>query len=509
MESNTKSNSTRSRRLRDVPDRFVRSRAPYLIALVSLCLCAAALATDFGPWQVWMGAELVLVTAVAFQSIPAAIAVLIAISPYNSAIRWVAGDSALIRGLRDVMSYLIFAVFLYRYWGQGRTQKHSWIVFYFAGWCIFVQLINQSSLLVGALGLRQLVQFFLLFPVIVAVLQGSERSSAEDLLEVIVITAGVLSVVQFANHLGYIHLPLPESEEMSRKLWDVDVPRLIPIWEVSPSGLAIYMVAAALIVIARFVETGGVPALWWPCLAGSLACAWLTLSHSGVVAMVVGLGVIAACSRKRTFGAAILGVAVVAFLPILFGKSSFTDENTAEYSTTFAKLWAQSLQSALTHPIFGTGASPAGYLADLLDSESRTIGDGGWPLFACQVGIPMAAVMLIWAASILWNAARGLMAKTSSSARATRWVLLGALASACVYFVNAHGVPWYRVGADVNFIVLVAILAALTQPTGGYMQLLKAKLRRPSLKEAAGAAVVGAGPSRSSTANRAERAGAY
>jgi hypothetical protein len=486
----------------------VRSRAPCLIALTSVCLCAAALASQFGPWQVWMGAELVLVTAIAFQSIPAAIAVLIAISPYNSAIRWVAGDSTLIRGLRDVMSYAIFAVFLYRYWGQGRTEKHSWVVLYFAGWCVLVQVINETGLLVGVLGLRQLVQFFLLFPVIVAVLKGSERSSAEDLLEVIVITAGVLSVVQFANHLGYIHLPLPESEELSRKLWDVDVPRMIPIWEVSPSGLAIYMVSGALIVIARFVETGRVPALWWPCMAGSLASAWLTLSHSGVVAMVVGLGVIATCSRKRTLGAAILGVAVVAFLPILFGKSSFTDENTAEYSTTFAKLWAESLQSALAHPIFGIGAAPAGYLAELVEGEAHTIGDGGWPLFACQVGIPMAAIMLLWALSILWNAARGLMAKTSSSASTTRWVLLAALASASVYFVNAHGVPWYRVGADVNFIVLIAILAALTQPTAGYVQLLTEKFRHPRLKDTAGAAVAGAGPSRASTANRGERAGA-
>ena len=427
----------------------VRARAPFIVAFASVCVCAAGLALDIGPWEVWLGAELLLVTAIAFQSIPAAIAVLIAMSPYNSALRWVAGDSSLVRGLRDVMSYSIFAVFFLRYMGKGQTKTPSWIVLYFVAWCVLVQLINSSSLLVGALGLRQLVQFFLLFPVIVAVLQGSERSGAEDLLGVIVLTAGALSVVQFANHFGYIQLPLPESEQLVRKLWDVETLRMIPIWEVAPSGLAIYMVSAALIVVARFMETGRVPVLWWPCLAGALACAWLSLSHSGVVAVLAGLGVIALCGKRKMLSAAILGVSLLAFIPILFGKSSFTDQTTAEYSETFTKLWASSLNAALAHPIFGTGAAPAGYLAELVGGEATSIGDGGWPLFACQVGIPAAAAMLVWALSILYNSARGLRADTTSPAGTPRWVPLAALAAASVYFINAHGVPWYRVGADV------------------------------------------------------------
>jgi hypothetical protein len=440
-----------------------------------------------------MGVELLLVTAIAFKSIPAAIAVLIAISPCNSAIRWVAGDTALIRGLRDVMSYSIFAVFFLRDLGKGQTKTHSQVVLFFVGWCVLVQLLNSSSLLVGVLGLRQLVQFFLLFPVLVAVLKGSERSGAEDLLEVIVFTAGALSVVQFANHFGYIHLPLPESEELLRKLGDIDLPRMVPIWEVSPSGLAIYMVSAALIVIARFMETGRIPMLWWPCLAGSLACAWLSLSHSGVVSLLLGLGVIAFCGRRKMLSAALLGVALLAFLPILFGKSSFTDETTAEYGATFTKLWADSLNTALAHPIFGTGAAPTGYLAELVEGEARTIGDGGWPMFACQVGIPVAAVMLVWALSIMFNAVRGLRADSTSPASAPRWVPLAALAAASVYFVNAHGVPWYRVGADVNFVVLAGILVALNPPIAGYRRLFGGKNRRLVLKSAAGVAAAQAG----------------
>ena len=44
---------------------------------------------------------------------------------------------------------------------------------------------------------------------------------------------------------------------------------------------------------------------------------------------------------------------------------------------------------------------------------------------------------------------------------ADRWIKLAALAACAVYFVNAHGVPWYRVGADINFTVLASILVAL------------------------------------------------
>ena len=331
------------------------------------------------------------------------------------------------------------------------------------------------------LGLRQLVQFFLLFPVIVSVLQGSERSGAEDLLGVIVITAGALSVVQFANHFGYIHLPLPEGEELLRNLGGVETARMIPIWEVSPSGLAIYMVSAALIVIARFMETGRVPVLWWPCVAGALACAGLSLSNSGVVALLAGLVIIALFAKRKTLPALVLGVTLVACLPILFGKSSFTDKSTAEYSETFAKLWENSLKTALAHPIFGTGAAPTGYLAELVEGEAQSIGDGGWALFACQVGIPVAAGMLVWALSIMLNAVRGLMIETISPASAPRWVSLGALAAASAYFINAHGVPWYRVGADVNFVVLAGILVALNHRNPSYAR-SSARDREPQVK---------------------------
>jgi hypothetical protein len=182
------------------------------------------------------------------------------------------------------------------------------------------------------------------------------------------------------------------------------------------------------------------------------------------VALLAGLGVIALCGKRKMLGAAILGVVLLAFLPIMFGKSSFTDETTAEYSQTFTKLWGDSLNTALAHPIFGTGAAPAGYLAELVEGEAHSIGDGGWALFACQVGIPMAAVMLVWAVSIMLNAARGLRTDTTSPASTPRWVPLAALAGASAYFINAHGVPWYRVGADVNFVVLAGILVAVGQP---------------------------------------------
>src|ERR1035441_6485894 len=158
MESSIKSKPAMPGRPQKAPAPLVRTRTPFIVAFASVCLCAAGLALHLGPWQVWMGAELLLVTALAFQSIPAAIAILIAMSPYNSALRWVAGDTALVRGLRDVMSYSIFAVFFLRDLGKSQTKTHSQVVLFFVGWCVLVQLLNSSSLLVGVLGLRQLVQ---------------------------------------------------------------------------------------------------------------------------------------------------------------------------------------------------------------------------------------------------------------------------------------------------------------------------------------------------------------
>jgi hypothetical protein len=311
------------------------------------------------------------------------------------------------------------------------------------------------------LGLRQLVQFFLLFPIIVALLTEDARSSAESLLGIIVFSAGILSVVQLANQFGYINIPVQGgSETLMRAVGNEQVARMIPIWEVSPSGLAVYMISASMIVIARLGETGKVPILWLACLVGCLACAGLSLSHSGVVSILLGLAVVSICGRRKALGALVLGVVFVAVLPILFGKASFTEQDTADYSVTFFQIWDASLTLALQHPVFGTGAAPSGYLAELVEGEARSIGDGGWALFACQIGIPVALGMLWWAVSILKGAVLTLLNDKPADG-SKRWVLLAALGAAVVYFVNAHGVPWYRVGADVNFIVLAGILTAL------------------------------------------------
>jgi hypothetical protein len=464
MESSIKSKSVIPRRLREASARLAQPRAPFIVAFASVCLCAAGLALGIGPWQLWVGAELLYVVAIAFNNIPAAVGILIAISPYNSAIRWVAGEGAFIRGVRDVISYVIFAVFLQRYGDRTKQRTHSTIALFFVCWCVLVQILNSSGLLAGVLGLRELVQFFLLFPVVVALVSEEDRSSAEGLLGVIVLTAGVMSFVQLANYFGIIHLPLPESEELVRRYGEQEILRMIPIVEISPSGLAVYMVSASMIVIARFMETRQVPWFWVPCLAGALSCTWLSMSHSGVVALLVGLGVIAFCGKRPGLSFILLVVVFVASFPILFGETSFTEKNTAEYSKVLVSGWQSDLNTAFAHPVFGMGASPAGYLAGVLESEFQTIGDGGWALLACQVGIPVAALMFGWAVSIMGIAAWNLKTEATAPASSGRWVPLGALAAAVVYFVNAHGVPWYRVGADVNFVVLAGILVALGQP---------------------------------------------
>lgn len=441
---------------------WIRNQQAIIIAVISTCICAAGLAFETGPWQLWIGAILLLVCSIAYENIPAAVAVLITIGPFNDAIRWHT-DNALILGIRDIFSYIIFFVFYIRYRGRFQLCGHSAIAVFFVIWCVFVQSINMTGFVVGALGLRSLVQFFLLFPVVVIVVSESGVKAASDLLGVIVITAGILSVVQLLNHFGYIKLLLPESEVLIRNFGGGNLPRMIPILKISSSGLAIYMVSASLIVFARLLETGKVPFIWLPCLCGSLACAGLTLSHSGLVALLVGIATLCLCSNKRKLAAIILAGAFFLFLPVLFGNSSFTDKNTSEYSATFFKLWEDNLKLAMANPVFGTGAVPAGYLAEVIEGEQHSNGDGGWAMFACQVGIPMAAIMLGWALGIVGVAIWTLRTNEYLSKR-RRWVLAATLVATVVYFVNAHGVPWYRVGADVNFIVLAAILIGLSRP---------------------------------------------
>jgi hypothetical protein len=445
-----------------------QEKAAITAVFVTLSVCAGGLLFRFGSWQIWVGTLLALTALVAFRSIGAAIAILIAISPYNLALRWVEADTPLIiRGLRDLISYMIFAIFWVRYAGRSQSRGHTTAALVFVGWCILVTAVNFQGMREAILGLRQLVQFFLLFPVVVVIASERDSKAAENLLSVIVITVGILSVVQLLLYKGYFELPLREADqpgELLRYVGGEQVARMIPIWEISPSGLAIYMVSATLIGIARFVETGRVPLLWLPCLAGAMICAWLTLSHSAILAFLLGCGIIALLGKKKWF-AFIFAALFAACWPILFGGRSFTDKTTAEYSATFLRMWESDLQTALAHPIFGTGAAPAGYLADLVGSEVRTVGDGGWALFACQVGIPAAAVMLVWAVSILGVAGGSLMKRHAGQADPQPWVRLAALVAAAAYFVNAHGVPWYRVGADVNFIVLTGILTALA-PTG-------------------------------------------
>ena len=444
--------------------KLASGNAPYIAAFASVCLCAAGLIFRAGPWQLWVGLEFIFTAAIAFKSIPAAVGILILISPYNSIIRSVAGDGAFVRGFRDLLSYLIFAVFWLQCAGRVRNRTHSSIALLFVGWCVLVQIVNSHGLTASLLGVRQLVQFFLLFPIVVAVVSEQGRRCAANLLGVIVVTAGVMSLVQLANHFEYIHLPIAEGEggSLLRNFQGRELVRMIPIVEISPSGLAIYMISASVIVIARIIETRRAPLLWIGCLAGPLVCAVLSLSHTCFVATLVGLGVVAFCGKRQGLGYVMLGAVFVVSLPTLFGNASLTGKNTADYSMVFIHGWKADLNLAFSHPLFGAGASPGGYLAELLGSDTTTIGDGGWALLARQVGIPMGAMMFCWAVSIMWIGAWNLKTDATAQAGSQSWMLLGALAAAAVYFVNAHGVPWYRVGADVNFIVLAGILAGLT-----------------------------------------------
>lgn len=250
--------------------KLASGNAPYIAAFASVCLCAAGLIFRAGPWQLWVGLEFIFTAAIAFKSIPAAVGILILISPYNSIIRSVAGDGAFVRGFRDLLSYLIFAVFWLQCAGRVRNRTHSSIALLFVGWCVLVQIVNSHGLTASLLGVRQLVQFFLLFPIVVAVVSEQGRRCAANLLGVIVVTAGVMSLVQLANHFEYIHLPIAEGEggSLLRNFQGRELVRMIPIVEISPSGLAIYMISASVIVIARIIETRRAPLLWIGCLAG-------------------------------------------------------------------------------------------------------------------------------------------------------------------------------------------------------------------------------------------------
>ena len=67
-----------------------------------------------------------------------------------------------------------------------------------------------------------------------------------------------------------------------------------------------------------------------------------------------------------------------------------------------------SFNTALAHPIFGTGAPETGCLAELVEGEAHSMGDGGCALFAGQVGIPVAMDTLLLALSIMVERVREL-----------------------------------------------------------------------------------------------------
>ena len=430
--------------------------------LVVVGLCAVGLILKAGPWHFWVGGLMAWTFFVACDNVAAAICMLILVSPFNQAIRWVCEDSLLVRPWRDLIVYGLVACFML---SRRRLDRHvhSVAAMAFIAWCILLQFIHAEAPLHGVLAFRQLTAYAILFPVTVAVCLTDKGRAVESLLTALVSASGVICTIQLAAYFGVLRLPMDVSpDELLRPIGVHQISRMMAIQTGSPSGLAIYALSASMIAFARLVCTGRMPRLWWACVAVSLTCAFLTASHSALVGMLLGWSVIALFTARRWATLVWAAGAALAAWP-LFVIATLTGKTTFEYAMVFLTWARQDFVRALDHFFLGAGVVPTGYLSRLVQDGQRSLCDGGWGLLALQVGIPAALMMVLWCVTAYVLPALSLYQRRRSGRGGwlMSWYGIAAFAGGIIYFVNAHGVPWSRPGADVNFFVLTSILLSL------------------------------------------------
>lgn len=231
--------------------------------------------------------------------------------------------------------------------------------------------------------------YFGVYVVLTNALSSDDVLPVWSTLEALLLVFAIFGIFQSIALPGFAQLVYPSSRLAAD--WDVQGHRLVSTW-LDPNFSGGFLMLGLLVQVAQ-ISVGQRIAVWKPAV---LTIALLmTVSRSGVLAFVVGLGVIfwiRGLSRRTLRLAAALGTVVAAGIPLALGFTGQLTKLTLDVSALHRVVaWKRAAYVFSQHPIFGIGFNAWGFVQERFGYErmyafSYSL-DGGLIFVALMTGV--------------------------------------------------------------------------------------------------------------------------
>jgi O-antigen ligase len=306
--------------------------------------------------------------------------------------------------------------------------------------------------------------YFAMYLVVINIVKRRDVNGVWSAVETALLIFAAFGVVQAAFLPGFAQLVYPESRAYLD--WDIQGHRLVST-VLEPNIAAAMLLVGLLVQLARISVGVRVPR-WRPLLLfGALV---LTLSRSGALGLVVGVGTILlvrGLSKRLLRWILFVSALILAALPKLVSFAAAYGKFSTEGSAAARVLsWVQALRVFRDHPLFGIGFNTFGFVQERYGyvrfGTAAYSSDGGLLFIAVLTGVVGASVY-VWMLLSIIRRCRSIWRDRELSAE-HRGLAIGtaaAIVGLCVdsVFVNS---------LLTTFVMeLLWILCALTLPLAG------------------------------------------
>lgn len=286
--------------------------------------------------------------------------------------------------------------------------------------------------------LARWLTYFVLYLVVINSLRREDVAPTWRAVEWTLLVIAAFGIIQAIFLPDFALMVYPESRAYFD--WDPQRHRLVST-VLDPNLVAFMLVIGLLVSLGRMANGVAVP-VWKPVLL--MVALVMTLSRSGMLAFLVGVGVIVwtrgITKRMLRFGA-LVAIAGLAALPRLidtlvsYSRIGVTDESALARVVS----WQRAIETFLLNPWFGVGFNTYGYVQERRGFERFGAGaysaEGGLLFIAVMTGVAGVAVFIAMLWLVLRRCRRGWTDPRSTPDE--RGLLIGTAAATVAILVHS------------------------------------------------------------------------
>jgi hypothetical protein len=250
---------------------------------------------------------------------------------------------------------------------------------------------TSSQVLIGLAYLARWVVYFVVYLYVINNVRVGQVDDIWRMLLKVILVFAAFGIFQSIFLPGFAQIVYPNSTAYVQ--WDPQGHRLVST--VLEPNIAAAMIVLVLLILLAQVSFGAREAWWKPALL--LAALSMTLSRSGVLALIVGLMVIVAARGislrlMRLFG--LIAFLSLAILPRLLAfAQEYGKFDVGSNTSAGARVgsWVATISATLAHPLIGVGFNTFGFYREqqglVLEGAASYGADGGLLFAAAMTGL--------------------------------------------------------------------------------------------------------------------------